>query len=68
MKALHGIHRSRLILRLVYVWLGAYTEVTLPFVQRRPVHGTGLEASPQGLEVVPVGVLGVGGVARVGVV
>ena len=35
------------------IW--AYTEVTRPLVQRRPVQGTGLEVSPQGLEDVPVG-------------
>lgn len=57
----------------------AYTELTRPSVHRRPVHGTGLELSPQGFEDVPVGMPeGVvvvpagepvaGGVARVGVV
>jgi len=61
----------------------AYTEVTRPSVQRRPVQGTGLEESPQGLllevpvgtpegvVVVPAGdpvaVVGVEGVPAVGV-
>ena len=42
--------------------------MTRPLVQSRPVHGTGLELSPQGLPEVPVGVEAVGGEAgRVGV-
>lgn len=61
----------------------AYTEVTWPLVHSRPVQGTGLEVSPHGLLVVPVGtpdgvvetpgadavaVVGVEGVVVVGVV
>ena len=57
----------------------AYTDVTAPFVQSRPVHGTGFCVSPHGLPEVPVGIPegvvltpgalpAVGGVENVGVV
>jgi hypothetical protein len=55
------------------------TDVTAPFVQSRPVHGTGFCVSPHGLPEVPVGIPegvvltpgalpAVGGVENVGVV